>query len=158
MDEVAVDRALLPWVSTTRVRFGIPNPLTSFCSHKTQSQFRRRSRGLPGNPTILAVAFNSLPTVINKALASCVRTFWIICPPSHLVTLQALVPSLGQNVTSATIRHGMNIPTHFRKLVNLCRLRKKAVFFGLCRLLATVRLALVSSFAQAAKSCCVVAS
>jgi hypothetical protein len=47
------------------------------------------------------------------------------------MTPQALVPSIGRNVSSATIQRGMSLPKHFRKLVNLCRLGKKQRFFRL---------------------------
>jgi hypothetical protein len=77
-----------------------------------------------------------LPAAIDKALTSSDRTFWIACPLSHRMTPQALVPSIGRKVSSATIRRGMRLPEHFHKLVKLCRLRKKQRF---PRLIATFR-------------------
>ena len=88
---------------------------------------------LPLKLAAFAVTSHSFNCAIDKALASSVRTFWIACPLSHLMTPQALVPSIGRNVSSATNRWGMSLPEHFRKLVNLCRLRKKQ---GLWRLSA----------------------
>jgi|GEM_PF-6718045 len=95
------------------------------------TEFRQPTGFYPVDQRSLPLPSIHLPAAIDKALTSSDRTFWIACPLSHHLTPQALVPSIGRNVSSATIQRGMRLPGHFRKLVKLYRLRKRQRFSGL---------------------------
>jgi len=100
-------------VSTTRVRCGTPYPLTSFYSHSIRHRIFDPCRDHRWSFRLT-----------DKALPSCGKTSGSFI---RLRTVSATSVGIPRrtNVSSAGEDQAMSLPTHFHKLVKLCRLRKK---------------------------------